>query len=147
MVARYFWRHSSARTRIARAQPFLISETGAGAIYEWRDNRTTQIVAGGYAGGRGALAAGSDLAKRNATWQQAVAWCNGEAACRGFTFRSDQMEPRSAVPMYFKSLANMNGDADWVSWSKGHPLPPKWSQPFQADLVGGTYLTFLTLLN
>ena len=116
-------------------KPFLISETGAGGIYEWRDNSSVQVRVGGYSVGKGALSAGSDLDKRNCTLVEAEAHCNASASCKGFTFRGDGLQPSGTLLVYFKARANVNSDDEWVSWVKGAPLPPKWSQQFQADLV------------
>ena len=85
--------------------------------------------------GKGALSAGSDLDKRNCTLVEAEAHCNASASCKGFTFRGDGLQPSGTLLVYFKARANVNSDDEWVSWVKGAPLPPKWSQQFQADLV------------
>ena len=116
-------------------KPFLISETGAGAIYEW-DNTSAHTRVDGYSVGRGAITRGGDLGTLNVTLGAAIAHCNATRGCRGFTFESPALQPEGALKVYFKSGEGVNSDGRWVAYVNGPPRPPKWSQGFQADIVG-----------
>ena len=117
-------------------KPFISSESGGGAIYEWRNSSTFKDNYTVYAG---AIAAGSDLRSDNATWAQALAWCNKNSTCVGFTFKGDvaHQQPTKPVKVYFKSQSSVNMDGSWTSWVKGHGPAPKWSQKYQAQVVAG----------
>ena len=117
-------------------KPFIASETGAGAIYEWMN---TSEAYDGYTLYGGAYQAGSDLTSTNATWTDAMAYCNKTEACVGFTFKGGvgAQRPTSPVQVYFKSAgAIINMDGSWTTWAKGSNGPaPKWSQGYQATVV------------
>ena len=127
-------------------KPFLISETGAGALYEWR-NQTAGPMMMNYTVEIGAMAAGSDLDSRNCTWLEAVQHCNTTSACYGFTFEAVNATPSSEVlKVYFKKgRVNINTDPRWHSWVKGVAPPPKWSQEYQQDLVEADVESALSL--
>ena len=118
-------------------KPFLISETGGGAIYEWSNNASSAIHISGYTVQGGALKAGGDLMKENATWKEAMSKCNASKACLGFTYQGSlaPKPPEVRALVYFKTQTMGNSDAGWVSWLKGPGRPPKWSQGYQSLLV------------
>ena len=125
-------------------KPFLIAETGAGAIYEWDSNVTK--VRDNYTFSAGALAAGHDLTSSIETWASAMKTCNASAACAGFTFESTDAQPTTAVKGYFKSEANVNSDASWTSWVKGSAdVGLKWTQQYQATVVKADIRSALSL--
>ena len=49
------------------------------------------------------------------------------------------------MTVYFKSHQRANSDEAWVAWTKGAARPPKWSQEFQALLVGDDVRSALSL--
>ena len=98
-------------------KPFLISETGGGGLYEWHNGTAPKFE--NYTIARGALEGGGDVSRHNATWKEAVAYCNATATCRGFTFRSAEERPTTPVGMYFKDHTTANSDSHWVSWVRG----------------------------
>ena len=128
------------------SKPFMISETGGGAIFEWR-NRTAGPMRQNYTLETGAMAAGGDLDAKNCTWREAAAHCNSTTACVGFTFAAANATPGSDVlQVYFKqALTNINTDARWHSWVKGKARPPKWSQEYQQSLVAADVMSALSL--
>lgn len=146
------WANFSAWARAHfPTKPFLISETGGGAIFEWHNTSGAAGRAESYVLRHGALAAGGDLGPpRNCTWEAAVAHCNRTVGCRGFTFRADSaaggVQPTTAVEVYFKRRIGANSDARWASWvHASHLPPPKWSQEYQALLVGADVRAALSL--
>ena len=81
----------------------------------------------------GAFAANHDLVTKNATWHDAVAYCNATAPCFGFTFKADVQQPTSPVKVYFKQRLNgtspsYDSDPAWVLWVKGD-FPPNERPP------------------
>ena len=78
-------------------------------------------------GGRiyaGAIAAGNDVMQKNATFAQALKYCNQLDNCAGFTFKSAEKEPTQPIKMYFKTLTFVNPDGDWKSWIRSNEPSP-----------------------
>jgi len=125
-------------------KPFLASETGAGAIFEWAHNASR--VVDGYAVSAGSIPSGSDLGTNLTDWSGAVAWCNGTAACVGFTFRSAEERPTQPLKVYFKGKSSHNSDQQWRAWVKqDYDAGVKWGQPFQAAVVAADLQSALSL--
>ena len=135
------------------SKPFLVSETGGGALWEWRNGSggSGKRVIMNYTVATGALAAGGDLeVMHNSSWEEGVARCNASGnACAGLTFKSQSEMPRGAkLTIYLKRVAHVNSDDDWVYWVKGSgeaARPPKWSQEYQAELVGADVAAAISL--
>ena len=124
--------HSAWAAQHFPQKPFLISETGAGAIYEWK-NKTKMLD--NYTVYSAALAAGNDLTTKNVTWDGAMSFCNHTASCMGFTFDSTDQRPSTPVKTYFKNSSHVNMDDSWTAWIKGAGPSPRWSQQYQAEVV------------
>ena len=78
-------------------------------------------------GGRiyaGAIAAGNDVMQKNATFAQALKYCNQLDNCAGFTFKSAEKEPTQPIKMYFKTLTFVNPDGAWKSWIRSNEPSP-----------------------
>lgn len=137
--------HAAWASAHAPTKPFLVAETGGGAIFEWARNGSA-AEADGYTARSGALAAGSDLEMRVCGWEEAMVRCNASSACAGFTFESALARPPKPVRVYFKRVATEpNSDGRWRSWLKGAAPPPRWSQAYQEQLVGADVASALSL--
>jgi hypothetical protein len=81
---------------------------------------------GGYKHELGAMPVGHDVVPpQNATFAQATALCDAHPSCDGFTFESTSPQPFMPVKTFFKSAAEVSGDATWQSWLKADLPPPK----------------------
>ena len=134
--------HSAWAAQHFPDKPFLISETGAGAIFEWTNE--TKVL-DNYTVYSAALAAGDDLVTMNATWLDAMKFCNQTSTCTGFTFEGTEQQPTIPVKTYFKNASHVNTDGAWTAWIKGVGPSPKWSQQYQAQVVTADVRAALTV--
>ena len=88
----------------------------------------------------GALAAGGNIRTANLTVAHAVAWCDANVACAGFTTHAPAAcaaaNSSAVFQMYFKDASvSRNSDANWTAWQRPGATTNVWARP----LTGGRW--------
>lgn len=97
-------------------------ESNDTAVVVLRVKSVAAATQGGMTCATGALAAGNDVHRANMTVAAAIAYCEAQPGCAGFTSRANSTAvcrgSESVLDMRFKDSTGGNADPHWTSWTR-----------------------------
>ena len=92
----------------------------AAAVAETEPAGVAGAAVGNYSGIRGYMAIGEVIASASLSWSAAATACSSDAACAGFTFKSNASQPAAQVGVRLKQCVGVtpNSQIGWWSWTK-----------------------------